>query len=67
MINFELLKSIKEKGITQKKLAVKLKLNEGYVSRVINGRYNPTEQEKKNIARALKKSVEELFPTQPGA
>jgi len=57
-----LLKSkIFEKGLTQKAIAQETGISEAYLSMLINGKYIPTEFEKKNIADFLGYKQEELF------
>jgi plasmid maintenance system antidote protein VapI len=59
--NFELMKAIKEKGLTQKSFAGLVGENEAKVSLVINGRLNLTDREKLKYASVLQMNVEDLF------
>lgn len=60
-INFKLLCMIKEKRITQKKLSELSGINQNFISMIVRGRYNPDEEQKSKIAKALKVSVKEVF------
>ena len=50
-----------EKGITQKEVARRTKLNTAIVSMIANGRYIPTEQQKGRIADAMQLPARQLF------
>lgn len=62
-MNFELLKTIREKGLTQRDFSRLVKDHESIVSRVINGVWNPDEVRKIRYSKVLGKKVDELFPT----
>ena len=59
--NLSLKIKIFEKGITQRTLSKKIGIPESMLSMLINGKYIPTDQEKKKIADALECKREELF------
>jgi len=61
MDNFELLKRIREQQLTQRELAEKAGLSKSFISEVVRGRRNPTDEQQKQIAEALKTSVKSLF------
>ncbi len=61
-MNFELLKAIKEKGLTQRDYAEIVNDHESVVSRIVSGIWNPDAMRKVKYAKALGKRVEELFP-----
>lgn len=46
---------------TQTEVAKKAGLSESRLSRIIRGHYAPTDDEKKALARVLRKPVHELF------
>jgi transcriptional regulator with XRE-family HTH domain len=62
MYNFNLMKRIKERGMTQKEFAKKVKVSGTLVSLVITGKYNLERDRQERFAKALETSVEELFP-----
>ena len=49
----------------QKSIAKKLGVSEGHLSLVISGKRDPTEREKREIARRLKLPPDEVFPPKP--
>lgn len=51
-----------EKKITQRKLAKKLGVSESYVSKILNDKRLPTDEQAEKIAKILKTPVEFLFP-----
>lgn len=51
----------KEKGISQRQLALKLKFDRVTLSQIESGKGNPTLETLVRIAEGLGKSVEELF------
>ena len=51
-----------ERRITQLDLAHRIGINPGRYWKIENGYVEPTSQERSALARALKKSVAELFP-----
>jgi transcriptional regulator with XRE-family HTH domain len=60
-MNFNLLKALKEKNLTQRDLARIINEHESVVSRIINGIWNPDEARKIKYAKALGRKPEELF------
>jgi transcriptional regulator with XRE-family HTH domain len=61
MYNFELMKRIKIKGMTQYQFAKKVKAPNSLVSLVINGKYNLEPEKQERWAKVLDAPVEELF------
>lgn len=61
MYNIEILKTLKDKDMTQAKLAKISGLNETLISQIINGRIVPSAEEKQKICIALTKQENELF------
>jgi len=59
--NFKLKEQIKRKGFSQRQFAVKVGINEAYLSQIINGRVNPTPNEKTIISQTLKTPIKVLF------
>lgn len=53
--------ALKDKGMTQAELAHICELDQGYLNRVINGKYKPNVVTALRIATALGRPVEELF------
>lgn len=49
-------------GITQIRIAKQIGIHESRLSRIIRGHDEPSEAEKKAIARVLRRPVTELFP-----
>lgn len=62
MIRFELLKSIREKGLSQRDFAKIVNQHESKVSRIITGEWNPNTETKIKYSKALGKKVEDIFP-----
>ena len=60
-INFKLLCMIKERRITQKKLGELSGINQNFISMIVRGRYNPDEEQKSKISKALKVKIKEIF------
>jgi transcriptional regulator with XRE-family HTH domain len=60
-INFRLWQAIKEKGYKQKDFAKLIGVDNSVVSRVVNGRMNLSDEEKERWAKALEKTVKEVF------
>jgi DNA-binding XRE family transcriptional regulator len=53
-----------ERGLVQQKLANMAGMSRTTLNGIINGRLNPTEQEKRAIASVLQKKVEDIFGTE---
>lgn len=51
-----------EKGLTQRELARKSGIPEGYISRYISGRFNLSDREKESIARVVGVDPRLVFP-----
>lgn len=49
-----------ERGWTQEKLAERAELTQGYIALIEAGKRNPTKRVLRDIARALRTTVEEL-------
>lgn len=54
-----------EAGRSQREVARLADLSESRMSAITRGWVNPTEEERAALARALGKTVEELFPEEP--
>jgi transcriptional regulator with XRE-family HTH domain len=63
MINFELLKAIREKGLRQRDFAHLAGEHESVISRIINGTWNVDRMRKIKYSKILGKKPEELFPS----
>ena len=61
IMNFELLKSIRQMGLRQRDFAKLVGDHESVVSRIINGIWNADKMRKIKYAKALGKRPEELF------
>jgi len=61
MINFELLKSIKEEGLNQREFAQLVGEHESVISRIINGTWNIDQMRKIKFAKILGKKPDEIF------
>lgn len=59
--NWELLRAIEAAGYTQRSLAEFIGMHESEMSKIVNGRLMPRDDEKQLIANALEKKVEALF------
>ena len=57
----KLCKLMSEKNLSCKYLSNKIKKNDGYINRIINGKIDPSFEVIFDIATALKISVAELF------
>ena len=57
----KLCKLMSEKNLSCKYLSNKIKKNDGYINRIINGKIDPSFEVIFDIAAALKISVAELF------
>lgn len=60
-MNWELLKAIKEKGLTQREFAQIVGEHESVVSRIVNGTWIADKKRQIRYAKALKRKPEELF------
>ena len=60
-INFKILNIIKQKHITQKDLAKKMKIKPSSISRMLSGKYHLKLDTVQKIAKALNISVEDLL------
>ena len=54
--------AILENGCTQREVATKAGIHESIISLIVNGRYVPDERQRRNIAIALGRYEDELFP-----
>jgi transcriptional regulator with XRE-family HTH domain len=61
MINFGLLRAIKESGFTQRDFSALVGDHESVVSRIVNGIWIPDPVRKIRYAKILRKKVEDLF------
>ena len=59
--NTKLLIALRKKGLYQRELAEKAGLNEATISRVISGREVLDKNKQRQIARALRVSIKEVF------
>jgi transcriptional regulator with XRE-family HTH domain len=50
-----------EKGLTQREVAWRAGITEGLMSLIVNGRFNPDEQQMEKIAKAIELPKNELF------
>lgn len=55
--------AILDRDITQIEIAKKARMHESRLSRIINGHDVPTPDEKKALARILRRTVDQLFPS----
>ncbi len=62
MINFELLRALKDKGLRQNEFARLVHEDPATVSRVINSILMPKPQRRRKYAHVLGKTVDELWP-----
>ena len=60
-MNYALLKRMKDLGWNQKDLSEKTGIHRTKVSRIINGIWNPTDRDKRIIAKTLKTTPEDIF------
>jgi transcriptional regulator with XRE-family HTH domain len=60
-MNFELLKAIRLKGMTQREFAALVGDHESVVSRIIAGIWLPDHERMERYAKVLGKGVEEIF------
>lgn len=60
-MNFDLLKAIKEKGLSQKDFAYLAKDHPSVVSRVISGKQQISRHKQLRYAKALRQRPEDLF------
>lgn len=66
-MNVALKTAIVQSGKKQKTIARLARLSEPRLSHFVRGRLVPDEDEQKRIAKAVDRSVNELFPAQVGA
>jgi transcriptional regulator with XRE-family HTH domain len=59
--NWELLRAIEAAGYTQRSLAEFVGMHESEMSKIVNGRLLPRDDEKQRIANVLGKKVREVF------
>jgi len=59
--NIKLLSVLRKKNLTQQAIANQIKMNQSIFSMIVRGRYNPDDDQKSKIAKALKVSVKEVF------
>lgn len=59
--NIAFFTAMKKSGLNQSELAKRTKINKAYISRFLNGFYNPTSNEKRRLAKALRTSQKKLF------
>lgn len=60
-MNWELLRAIKEKGLSQRDFSKVVGDHESVISRIVNGIWVPDQKRKLKYAKALRKKAEELF------
>ena len=60
-VNMALKLAIVESGIKQRALSLQVEISEGRLSEIVTGRTEPTPDEQKRIAKALKRKVDDLF------
>ena len=60
-MNWELLKAIREEGLTQRDFSRLVGENESIISRIVNGIWNADEERKRKYAAALKRNPEDIF------
>ena len=54
--------AIIERGLKQTDVARRIGVDDARMSGFVHGRHEPTDRQKKRIARLLRKSVPEIFP-----
>jgi len=59
--NFKLLLVLRQKTMTQKTLAKLSHINENFISMIVRGLYNPNDDQKSKIAKALKVRIKDVF------
>jgi hypothetical protein len=64
MVNFDLLKAIKEHGLTQRQFAAAVGDHESVVSRIVNGVWIADTLRKAKYAKVLKRRPEDIFTQQ---
>lgn len=60
--NVALKVAIVQSGKRQRQISIVSRIPEQRLSGIVTGRVEPTDTEKAALARALKKSIDELFP-----
>lgn len=58
--------AIIERELTQTEVARRIGVDDARMSGFVHGRHEPTERQKKRIARLLRKTVEDIFPADAG-
>ncbi len=61
MVNWELMRVIEDKGLKKKKVAERSGMSPVRFSQLIHGYVEPNRDEKRRIAKALKRPQRELF------
>lgn len=62
-LNIKLRLAIHERGLSQIEVASRVGINEPRMSKIARGWIDPTDDEKKAIAKILRKPVDQLFPS----
>jgi transcriptional regulator with XRE-family HTH domain len=63
--NVALRTAIVAANVTQREIAARARIHEARFSGIARGRIVPSKDEQKRIARALRTSVDHLFPSSP--
>ena len=66
-MNLPLKMAIHASGKTQKRIAALARMTEPRLSLIVRGREAATDDEQEQLAKALKKSIDELFPARKSA
>lgn len=66
-MNLPLKMAIHESGKTQKRIAIRARMSEPRLSLIVRGREQATPDEQAQLAKALQKSIDELFPARASA
>ena len=61
-----IIRLIMEKNLTARALSIRIEKNEWYITRMLNGKIDPSLQVSCQIAEVLRVSVEELFAKNDG-
>jgi len=59
--NIKLLSVLRKKNLTQQAIANQIKMNQSIFSMIVRGRYNPDDDQKSKIAKALKVRIKDVF------
>jgi transcriptional regulator with XRE-family HTH domain len=62
-MNMPLKLAILATGKKQYRIAAESGINEAIISKIVNGSREPTEAQKKALAKVLRRPVDELFPS----